>query len=319
MDNFITMFIRVATLSLMILAGVIARRKGVLNVESTRALSSLLMNYIYPPTIFASLVSGYTFRELLGSWVYPVSELVIFLVGFVVGAAVLCFFRKRSDGERRMFHYQCCLLNFMFMPLPLVLGMFGEKGVAILSLCFVGGEIGVWTVGIVAITGGFSPKALRKVISMPMLAILLAVLFLVLEEYMPGLLPKKGTVLGMVCQSLLSTCRSMGAGTVGVSMIIAGSSMAGLKLNNIFQPFHMTLAACRLLIIPAFCLLALRFLPIPDEGRIICYLVALMPCSIASVAYSSGFNADPDTGATAILTTHVACLLTVPLWMAIIS
>ena len=313
------MFIRVATLSLMILAGVIARKKGVLNVDSTRALSGLLMNYIYPPTIFASLVSGYTFKELLGSWIYPVSELVVFLIGFAVGAIVLRFFRNRSDAERRMFHYQCSLLNFMFMPLPLVLGMFGEKGVAILSLGFVGGEIGVWTIGIVAITGGFSPKELKKVICMPMLAIVLAVVMLVMLEFMPWLLPQKGTFYDMLCQNIVGTCRSMGAGTVGVSMIIAGSNMAGLKLDKIFQPFHITLAACRLLLIPALCLLALHFMPIPAEGRMICYLVALMPCSIASAAYSTCFNADPETAATAILTTHVGCLITVPLWMAIIS
>jgi hypothetical protein len=261
-------------------------------------------------------MGGYTFRELLGSWVYPVSELVIFAIGFAVGALVLRLFRHRSDGERRMFHYQCSLFNFIFMPLPLVMGMFGEKGVAILSLGYVGGEIGIWTIGIVAITGGFSLKELKHAICMPMLAIMLGIAVLVLLEFAPGLLPAKGSLYDTVCQGVIGVCRNMGAGTVGISMIIAGSNMATLKMNRIFQPFHITLAACRLLIIPALSILALHFMPIPEEGRMICYLVALMPSSIASAAYSACFNADAETAAIAILTTHVGCLLTVPLWMA---
>ena len=318
MNNFFVMFIRVAALSLMIIAGVIARRKGVLDNDSTLALSKLLTNYIYPPTIFASLVSGYTFKELMSSWVYPVSELLVFAIGFTVGAIALLFFKKRSDGERRMFHYQCSLFNFMFLPLPLVMGMFGEKGVAILSLGFVGGEIGVWTIGIVAITGGFSLRELKKALCMPIFGIVLAMVMLVIIEFMPGILPEKGTMYDNVCQGILNACRTMGAGTVGISMIIAGSNMAMLKLNKIFQPFHMTLLVCRLLIIPALSIFALRFLPIPEEGRMICYLVAMMPSSIASAAYSTYFNADADTAATAILTTHVGCLLTVPFWMALL-
>ena len=318
MDNFIVMFIRVAAISLMIVAGFIARRRGVVNAESTRSLSSLLMNYIYPPAIFASLVSGFTLEEMLGSWVYPVSEFLIFAVGFAVPFAVLRFFPGRTDAERRMFHYQCTLLNFSFMPLPLVLAMYGEKGVGIMSLGYVGGEIGVWTLGIVAITGSFSLKELKKALCMPMFAIMLAIALRMILEWMPFMRPADGTLYGMVCDGILGACRSMGAGTIAVSMIIAGSNMATLKLDRIFQPFHLTLAFCRLIVIPALCILVLHFMPIPEEGRLICYLIALMPCSIASAAYSAGFNADAETGATAILTTHIGSLVTVPLWMALL-
>jgi len=318
MGNFASMFIRVAAISLMILAGFVARRLGSLDEKGTKALSGILMDYIYPPAIFASLVGSYTFREVLDGWVYPVSEVVMFVIGFAVGALMLRFFPNRSDGERRMFHYQCTLMNFMFMPLPIVLGLFGERGVAILSLGYVGGEVAIWTIGIVAITGGLSLKELRKALCTPMIAILLAIAVLLIGEYLPVLRPGKGTLAATVCDGLLGACRSLGAGTVGISMLIAGSNMATLKLKRIFQPFHLTLAACRLLIVPALSIFALRFLPIPPEGRMICMLVAMMPSSIASAAYSSCFNADGETAATAILLTHLGSLLTVPMWVALL-
>ncbi len=318
MDNFLVMFIRVAAIFLMIIAGFMARRRGVLTSESTRSLSGLLMNYIYPPTIFASLVGGYTFKELLNSWVYPVSELLIFSIGFLVGALVLLFFRKRSEPERRMFHYQCTLMNFIFMPLPIVMGMFGERGVAILSLGYVGGEIGVWTIGIVAITGGVALKELKKAFCTPMIAIMLAVLLMLLLEFMPWLKPAENSMGDTICDGIMTACRSIGAGTVGISMIIAGSNMATLKWNRLFQPFQIVLACCRLIVIPAISIFALSFMPIPEEGRLICYLVAMMPSSIASVAYSTCFGGDTETASTAILVTHLGCLVTVPMWMAII-
>jgi len=43
--------------------------------------------------------------------------------------------------------------------------------------------------------------------------------------------------------------------------------------------------------------------------------VATMPSSIASVAYGACFDADTDMAAMAILTTHLGCLVTVPIWM----
>ena len=316
MNEFAVMFIRVASIFLMILAGFTARRRGILTAESTRSVSSMMMDYVYPPMIFASLTGGYTFREVMKSWSYPVSELLMMLIGFVVSGLVVRFFRGRSDGERRIFHYQCTLNNFMFLPLPLVLQLFGAKGAAILSLAYVGGEIGVWTLGVVAIKGGFSLKELRKVFCTPMIAIILAVAVLLLVDLFSGLAPAEGSLWKTAFQGVMTACQGLGGCTVGLSMIVAGSNMATLKMSRIYEPFHLTLAFLRLLLIPALSLLAMRLLPIPEEGRLVCYLVALMPCSVGSVAYSSYFNADVETAATAVLTTHIGCLLTIPLWMA---
>ena len=319
METFLTTFIRVAAISLMILVGVTARKRGILTENSTKALSSLLIDYICPAAIFSSLVGSYTFREVLRGWVYPVSEILIIAIGFVVGAIAIRFFPKRSRRERCMFHYQCALLNFIFMPMPIVMSMYGERGVAILSLGYVGGELCVWTIGVVAVTGGISLKELKRLFCAPMIAIMLSVVVLLIEEYVPALRPTKGGVFDAFGDGIVNVMRVLGGGTVGISMIVAGSNMANLKFRNVLQPFHLTLAACRLLLIPAICLTALHFMPIPTEGRVICYLIAMMPCSVASVAYSTYFGADSETAATAILTSHIGCLVTVPMWMSIIQ
>ncbi len=317
--TFFLMFVRVAGILAMIFAGYLARKKEFLNGESTRALSFLLMNFIYPANIYASLVGNYTLPEILQQWRLPVFEALLLFIGFLVAFPVLLIFRKRSEPERRMFHYQCTLMNFIFMPLPLVMAFMGDKGVALLSLAFVGGETAVWTLGVVAITGGCSLQHVKKIFSVPLASIALSFLTLALVHAFPGLHPTEGSNWALVADTAMSTLKLFGSATVGISMVIAGSRMATLKLSKSFEPFHLTLAACRLVVVPLVCFGVLYLLKLPQDVFTILCLVAMMPCSISSVAYGEVFHADLDTGATAVLLTHVGCLVTVPLFYCLLN
>lgn len=303
----------------MILAGFLIRKKGLIDQNGTRTLSYLLTNVVYPPSIVASLVGNYTIKGVLDGWLLPFSEFLLFAVGFVVGAIVIRFFPGRSQGERRMFHYQSTLMNFLFLPLPLIMSMFGDRGVAVLSLAYVGGEASIWTIGVVAISGGFSLKEMRKIFSMPMCAIILAVVIMCIRDFLPSLCPASDSYAGITLKTLLDVAKTFGAGTIGISMIVAGSNMANLKAKNLFAPFHLVLLSLRLIVVPAIAIAIFHFLPLTPENRLILSIVAMMPSSVSSVAYGEYFNADSQTAAIAIMLSHIGCIITIPIWLAIIS
>ena len=307
-------FIRICSICLMICAGALARRRGVLSSESTKSLAFLSTNFIYPAAVYSSLVGNFTLRQIASCWTLPAGTLMIFVVGFVIGALGLLLMRGRSEGDRRMFHFQCTLCNYVFLPMPLVMYAFGDAGVGLLSLSTVGSEIGVWTVGIVAISGGFKLKQLRNIVTMPLIAVILAIITLAFKEYLPWT-PAPDGLLTLLCSSLLSTAKMFGAGTVAIAMIVAGSRIAELNARSIFCGLQWVTAFVRLVAVPAVCIALIYLLPFQPDVRSILVIVAVMPASVASVAISEIFGGDTEANAAAVLLTHLLCILTVPAWL----
>ncbi len=307
-------FIRICSICLMICAGVLARKRGVLNSESTRSLAFLSTNFIYPAAVYSSLVGNFTLGQIVSRWTLPAGTLMIFVVGFVVGAAGLLLLRGRSESERRTFHFQATIFNYVFLPMPLIMYAFGDAGVGLLSLSTVGSEIGVWTVGIVAISGGFKLKQLRNIVTMPLIAVILAIITLAFKEYLPWT-PTPGSLSASICDSLLSTTKMFGAGTVAIAMIVAGSRIAELNARSIFCVLQWLTAFVRLVAVPAVCIALIYLLPFQPDVQKILVIVAVMPASVASVAISEIFGGDNEANAAAVLLTHLLCILTVPAWL----
>jgi predicted permease len=55
--------------------------------------------------------------------------------------------------------------------------------------------------------------------------------------------------------------------------------------------------------------------PMDGEIRRVLVLIATMPVAMASVTLAEAYKSDADFSAAAILFTHAACLVTVPLWL----
>ncbi len=307
-------FIRICSICLMICAGALARRRGVLNSDSTRSLAFLSTNFIYPAAVYSSLVGNFTLGQIASKWTLPAGALMVFVVGFAVGAAGLLLLRSRRECERRMFHFQSTLCNYVFLPMPLVLYAFGDAGVGLLSLSTVGSEIGVWTVGIIAISGGFSLKQLRNMLNMPMIAVILSIITLAFKEFLPWT-PAPGSLFSSVCASLLSTAKMFGAGTVAIAMIVAGSRMTELNSRSLLNGLQLFTAFVRLVAVPAVCIALIYLLPFAADVRNILVIVAVMPASVASVAIGDIFGGDNESIAASVLLTHILCILTVPAWL----
>ena len=314
MHSFLIILIRVLALCLMICAGALARKRGILDSGSTRCLAFLSTNFIYPAAIFASLVGNFTLKGILSRWALPAGTFGIMGIGFLAGLAVMPVLRKNSLGERRMFHFQSTVNNYVFLPLPLIMHAYGNAGVGLLSLSTIGSEIAVWTFGVIAISGGFKLKQLKNLLNMPMLAVALSIIVLALREYLPYT-PPQGSLIADFLSTILSTAQLFGAGTVALSMIVAGSRMMELNCQSLLKGLQLFLVFMRLLIIPALCLGALFLLPIDQEARNILAIIAVMPCSVASVALSDFFSADTEIAAASVLLTHLIGILTIPFWM----
>lgn len=299
----------------MILAGVVARRSGIIEAATNRRLALLVVRFLYPALILHSMLSTFTFPELVQRWHLPVGMVGIMGIGFLVGAVLIRVLPLPDSRLRRAFHFQCTVSNYIFLPMPLALLLWGEKGVGALIFSTLGSEVAVWTLGVLALTGGgLGRDSLKRLCSVPMAALLGAWLVLGISHVTGVTVPPSGAWHETV-DAFLSVLKLFGAGTIPLAMIVAGSRMAELRLSHLWSWPQAVVIALRLVLIPALCVGLLVLLPIPAESRKILVLIAVMPASIASVILAEIYDADGRFGATAVLLTTLLSLLTIPLWL----
>jgi hypothetical protein len=117
---------------------------------------------------------------------------------------------------------------------------------------------------------------------------------------------------------LLETCQLLSGATIPVAAIVCGSRMATMKATHVFNPIMAGTCLVRLVVIPAFCVAAIWFLPVESEVKQVLFLIAIQPAAMSSVALAEAFHGDAEFAATATFATHVLCLITIPLWLSLI-
>jgi len=313
---FIKLFIRILAIFCMIGFGILARKLKMLNNDTARNMSGIVTNFFYPALIFTSLVSNFTLKGLGENWVLPAGTVIIMSTGYIFGLVFSRFIGFSGEKEKNQFMFQCTINNYSFLPLPIILMLWGNAGVASLIFSTLGSELAVWTLGIFALTGNrFRKENLKQLLSVPMLSIFFAIAVIIVRDSM-GLL-MTSTLLKEIGISFFSVLDIFGKGTIPMAMFIAGSRIAELKPQHLFTRRQSYVVGLRLLVIPAIVSLILYTLPFPLETRLILLVVATMPSSIASVMLSEVYNGDTEFAASCVLTTHLCSLVTIPAWLAL--
>ncbi|AKJ64114.1 AEC family transporter [Kiritimatiella glycovorans] len=316
-DTFMLLVFNVLCILAMMLPGVIARRRGWLTAEGTRQLANLLINVVFPCLIFTSIYSKYTLRTLARDWEVPLLGAAIMLTGFAVGRAALTAFRNEESGRRRAFLFQCTVNNFVFLPLPIVLFLYGDRGVAVLVFSSLGAKLVLWTLGAGTLQGQTLRSAdFRGLLNPALIAIPVAIAVRALTDaagWSGALLDPEGRNLGAF---LFRTTRTVGEATIPLAMIVAGSRVGSQRIRQFRDPMLWTMSAVRLVAVPALALGLLYALPLPPMVERVMSIVAVMPVAISGIALAEVYGGDRAFMSAGVLLTHALALVIVPLWLA---
>jgi len=312
------LFLKMLPLVLMSLAGYVFCRMKWIDAAFNRQLSLLMLNLFYPCLIISSILRNFTLDSLLQNWMMPVGTIFILTTGWLVGWITLPFVKRQPLSTQRCYHFICMMNNYSFLPILVAASLWNEKAVALIAFSALGSELCVWTLGMKAMTGQpLERKFLRNLVSMPMLALGTSFLLLVVRSLCVrhDWVPVAGSNTEELFTTLLDTFRMMGSATVPASALICGARIAMLHPHNFVSPLILGTTFLRLLVIPAITIGGLLLVPMDPEMRRVLILIATMPVAMASVTLAEAFQSDADFSAAAILFTHIACLVTVPLWL----
>lgn len=304
---------------LMMVPGFVAVRSGIFSRSTITDLSRILVNFIYPCFIFYSITSCFTFSELVGRWTLPAGSLGIMLTGYLIGLVAVRFIKFRTDDEKKSFLFQSLMNNYSFLPLPLVIFLFGEKGGAALIFSSFGAELSVWTVGVFILHGHkFSMKNLKHLLTYPMISLYCAVLF----SWLVSVLKAYGFFAGHenlvpFSNYTLNTLKMIGSATIPLAMIVAGARIAMMDFSGFSNARVWMLTFLRLIVIPLAALSILKLIGLPEDTQKILMIVAVMPTSIASIMISEIYGGDKEFMTITVVSSHVFSIITIPILLSL--
>ena len=296
----------VAPVGLTILAGFLVRRLGWLTQEADRSLLRLTVNVLTPCLVLDSVLGNRALHQAGNLVAAPVLGFLTVLAGF--GACRLAA-RVVRLGDRRTcdtFAVVAGLYNYGYIPLPLVLSLFGPATVGVLFAFNLGVELCLWTLG-VTLLGDSQGKALwRRAVSVPALAIVLAMLLNLLHagDWMP--------------RFVTGTAHLMGAAAIPLGLLLSGASLADLlaedSLRGGAKPVALG-ALLRLGLLPLLFLAAARWLPVPAELQRVLVVQAAMPSAIVPIILTRHYGGDTATALKVVVGTTLIALVTLPWWL----
>jgi malate permease and related proteins len=275
------------------------RKRGMMSEITFKDLGVFLLYVISPIVVFRGYLVP--FNDLNTSRLIMSSVISLFLLLMVIAIAAIIY---RKDG---LSIFASIFTNSGFMGIPLVLALFSQEAVFILSPFLSWLFVIQWTLGIVVITGDIKSMSFKKVILNPViLATIFGIIVYALQIHVPE-----------VVNEFLSR---IGAMLMPVAMIVLGSTFVNISFKKMLRDSRVwVMVLVRLFVLPLFVVLALTF--IAKDYELVAYtlLVAMSAPIGANVAIlAQQYDRDTQLAASQIMMTTLFSIISMPLmvWIA---
>ena len=303
----------VLSLLLMGLVGYVLAGKGWFNKETSALLPKLVTKVSLPLFLLCNLITTFHRDDLVhmiyGVIVPMLSMMICFVLSLVLGK--LCKVNKRHIG---IFYSTFVASNSIFVGLPVDIALFGEESLPYTLLYFFANTTFFWTFGNYYISSDgdsrkvdlFSMETVKKVFSAPIIGFLSAIVIIMLEISVPDFLVK--------------TARYLGGMTTPLAIIFIGIVLYGIDLKKIRLDKDILLVLLgRFVISPLSIVLVTYFIPIPDLMRKVFIIQASLPVMAQTVILASFYKADSEYATILVSLSTLLSMLTIPLYMVLIS
>ena len=306
MPGYITIFNACIPVFAVIAAGYCLRSLRILSKNADKSLLSLVLNLLFPAFIIHHLLD----TNSLGSGSIILAAAAIGGLSIIMGLGV-AYVAARSirmeKAHRRTFAVAAGLQNYGFIPIPILLALFGKEIIPIQLMFSTGLEIVLWTAAIMILTGGKS-GGWKNLLNTPLLT---TVACLVLNSIfsvhqLPGILSSP--------ISMLSAC------AVPVSLLLIGAIIRDLLHRSAGRgnpgtrhlPEIIMAIVVRLIALPALMLLLAGLAPLPLELKRILVIQAAMPAAVFPILLVRRYGGDIATAVRVVMVTMIVSILSIP-------
>ncbi len=286
-------------LFLLVAAGIILRKKGILHEEAKAVLTDLVIYFILPCSIISSFLIEFNRKVLMEFAIILVIASLIQVVCLILANTL---YKKEPDSRKKVLQYGTVCSNAGFMGNPIAEGVYGAQGLMFASIFLIPQRIVMWSAGVSYFTESPDRKTvIKKVLTHPcIIAVYIGVFFLVTQLKMP--------------EFLENTIRGVGGCTTTVSMVLIGTILAEVKLKSMLDRGIVKYTIIRLFLIPFMVFIGCRLFSVDPMLSGVSILLAGMPAGSTTAILAAKYNGDYIFATKCVVVTTLLSLLTIPLW-----
>ncbi len=291
--------------------------KGTFN-EQSRADIAKLVNISLPCFLFYSVAARFThdqFIELAQSLTLP---FIVILINFAFSVLFIKigWVRKELSGT-----FIACFSGstVLFVGVPIVMAMYGDRGIPYVLEYFIANCLFIWTIGLYNIqldsvrrTGGvppkiFSFKSIRMLFKPPLIGCALGLLCVLISFRVPD--------------PVMMVMRYLGNLTTPLALIFVGITvyMVGFeRLRKMPRELWLVLFACYVLR-PAITYFVSIPFELDDFMRRVFMIVSALPVSSVTSVLSRAYGGDAEFAASAIGASTAAVVFVMPVILVLVN
>ncbi len=296
------------------LVGYVLTKRGWFGTENKILIARLVTSVTLPPFMFVLILNTFDRKELLelfyGLMVPFFSILITFALGLLTAKLL-----SVPRGRFGLFATTFTSSNTIFMGLPVNLALFGEAAVPYVLLYFFAQTIFYWTLGVycLSLDGGGQPEkiwslgALKRLLSPPLLGLLIGVSFVMVDLNPPEFLFTAATYVGNLA--------------VPLAMIFTGVGLAGIKLRQVnINRELLVLLAGRFIISPLVVVLLIQIIPTPQPLMAKVFIIqAALPVLANSSSAAAYYRSDTEYASLVVSVSTLLSLAVIPVCIVLIS
>lgn len=321
MTESISVLLKIAVMFLVMVTGWWASRREYLTPILTKALSVLVVELTFPCLIVGQMLSTVSPAALKRGWWVPLFALVSIMIAVWVGRAFAPVFGA-GNSRRRTFAFLVGIPNWVFLPLPIVEGLYGAAGVRFVLLYNLGAQIVLWSIGIRVLQGSRTGVSLwRALLTNPgIIATLGGAAVALVWPGAASFGQSQQGLIGMTGIGLMGALKMVGDLTIPLSLLATGAQL-GFMIKG--SQFHWRPLAGinfgRLIVAPVVTLLLMKGIMVltgislTEAEFMSAVIIVAMPVAISCTMFAERFGGDGELSASAIFSTTLFSLGTVPL------
>lgn len=295
---------QVIILFLTMVIGFVAKKRNIINDETTNKLSEILLRITLPAMIIFSYNQEFSKDLLTKGGIMLVYSLVIHVFGILLGNII---YWKYPDDIKNVLKFVTIYSNCGYMGLPVLEALYGQIGIFYASIYITIFNIFTWTNGVMIFTGKRDIKSMKKALINPgIIAVFIGLFIFIFSIKLPYPVAK--------------TLEMFGTMTTPLSMLIIGALIANMDFKKLFSGLALYyVTAIRLIILPLLVLIAMKILGITDTMLFgTCVTTAAMPAAANTAIFAERYNGNSALASRIVAFSTIASMITIPIILSLI-
>ncbi len=296
--------------------GAVCRQTGWLTRKADQSLANLTAKVLLPALFANRILASDQMSEFSSAWFPPVfgfgTTALGFLIGYLIARYLGHWIGLDSDSKQRTFALCVGICNYGYIPLPLAQRFYPDAEVDLI-LHNVGVDMALWSIGIAVIGGASGSGWRRAVLSAPVVTVVVAGLMrrFGLEQWIPN--------------SCMSAIEMLGNCAIPMGLLLSGAIIIDYLKETTWSgsasvvcwAIGIRQGLLPLLLLAIATVIANLSNQMTLDMKQVVMLEAAMPAAVFPIVLVRLYGRDTSTALRVVLSTSIAGILLVPVWLGI--